>query len=177
MILARLALIWAVLTAPALANQTQAPYPFERFEGSWALKDDRFDQVWDGETLQTLSIPGHRTDCARVNTEMSILCQVDAVDFKGHILWALDQNSGTVAHVSHFGTSRLGDGTGRLDEKGNLTLSIRFFDEPEGTYRVYRYLWLSDDAYEMISTQYDDTGQATGNWYGGTFVRIDESDE
>ncbi|KWV92954.1 hypothetical protein [Erythrobacter sp. YT30] len=175
MILARLALLAAFLTAPALAEEEHEAYPFERFEGSWTLKDDRFEQIWDGATLQTLSIPGHRTDCARVNTGMTILCQEDAVDFKGHILWALDQNSGTVAHLSHFGTSRLGDGTGSLDDKGNLTLSIRFSDEPEGTYRVYRHVWLSDDAYVMFSTQYDSRGQATGNWYGGTFVRIEDN--
>lgn len=149
-------------------------YVFERFVGEWKLKDDRFQQVWDGETVQTLSIPGHRTKCAPVNTKKSILCEVDAVDFEGHILWAYDANSETVSHLSHFGSARLGDGTGRLTSDGDLHLSIHFSDEPEGTYRAYRYVWVSADEYEMMSIQYDALGNPTGNWYGGSFIRVQD---
>ena len=157
------------------AQEPQTPYPFERFVGEWKLKEDRFQQVWDGKTLQTLSIPGHRTSCAAVNTGHSVLCQVDAVDFKGHILWVVQADGRTVSHLSHFGTARSGDGAGTLDDDGDLSLSIRFSDEPEGTYRHYTYEWVSDDEYRMISTQYGADGQATGNWYGGNFVRVGQA--
>ncbi|MEL7446245.1 MAG: hypothetical protein AAGK02_10580 [Pseudomonadota bacterium] len=160
----------------AIANDTIQPYPFQRFVGEWKLKDDRFQQVWDGETVETLSIPGHRTTCAPVNTDRSILCEVDAVDFTGHILWAVQSDGKSVSHLSHFGSARLGDGAGQLNDTGELQLSIRFSDEPDGTYRVYKYLWLSDDEYSMISRQYDASRSPTGNWYGGNFVRVQASD-
>jgi len=159
-------------TTLAAAQDATAPFPFERFVGEWTLKDDQFQQVWGRKTVQTLSIPGHHTQCSKVNTEMSVLCVVDAVDFKGHILWAVSADGLSVSHLSHFGAARLGDGVGTLDEAGNLSLTIRFSDEPAGTYRHYTYDWLSADEYRMISTQYDANGKATGNWYGGNFVRL-----
>ena len=96
--------------------------------------------------------------------------------FAGHILWAVNSD-GSVSHLSHFGTSRLGDGIGRLDDEGNLSLSVRFSDEPEGSYRIYRYNWVSADEYHMMSRQYADDGTPTGNWYGGYFVRVAEGAE
>lgn len=158
------------------ADEGEPGYAFEKFLGEWKLKDDRFQQVWDGKTIETLSIPRHRTDCSKVNTEQSVLCKVDAVDFQGHILWAADQTAGEIHHLSHFGSSRLGRGIGKLDPDGNLRLRIHFSDEPDATYRVYDYRWISDDEYEMISRQYDDQGRATGNWYGGSFVRVEDGE-
>ena len=158
--------------APAISQEPNESNAFARFVGEWKLKDDTFQQVWDGKTVETLSIPGHRTICEPVNTAKSILCSVDAVDFQGHILWAVQDDAKTVSHLSHFGQSRLGDGIGELNETGDLTLSIRFSDEPAGTYRVYRYQWVSPDEYTMVSRQYDTTGTPTGNWYGGSFVRV-----
>ena len=171
---AALALLAA--TGTAQENGPERPYPFERFVGEWKLKDDQFQQVWDGKTLETLSIPGHRTNCAPINTDKSILCEVDAVDFKGHILWAVDDRTNAVSHLSHFGERRLGRGTGHLEDDGNLMLNIRFTDEPEGTSRKYTYTWASNDEYIMRSVQFDEEGKPTGNWYGGTFVRVKHDD-
>ncbi len=171
-ILLALALSFSPAGSIAFAEDTQPVYPFEQFLGEWKLKEGRFQQVWDGKTVETLSIPGHRTSCAKVNTERTILCEVDAVDFKGHIMWAVDEATGRVHHLSHFGTSRLGQGVGTLDTDGSLRLRVRFSDEADGTYRAYTYRWLSDDEYEMISRQYGDDGEPTGNWYGGVFVRL-----
>ena len=170
--------IFLLTAGPSLVAQDnpETSAPFARFIGEWKLKDDRFQQVWDGETVETLSIPRHRTKCARVNTEKSLLCLVNAVDFEGHILWAIEDDGTTVSHLSHFGSSRLGDGTGTLDADNNLSLVIRFSDEPDGTYRHYTYTWKSSDEYHMVSRQYDAQGNRTGNWYGGSFVRMtDES--
>lgn len=166
-----------VSSVSVFAQGSEPPYAFERFVGEWKLKDDRFQQVWDGKTVETLSIPGHRTECSRVNTDHSILCVVDAVDFQGHILWAIQSDGSSVSHLSHFGAARLGDGAGALDPEGNLSLTIRFSDEPEGAYRHYTYKWVSADEYRMISNQYDADGEATGNWYGGNFVRVNTQDQ
>lgn len=149
--------------------------PFARFFGTWTLQDDRFQQVWDTRTVETLTIPNHLTNCAPVNTGKSVLCVVDAGDLRGHILWAFDDASSELRHLSHFGTSRLGTGGGSLSEAGDLTITIRFSDEPEQTYRVYEYQWIDDDAYSMLSTQYNEDGSKTGNWYGGTFVRVQDA--
>ncbi|MEM7688165.1 MAG: hypothetical protein AAF291_04015 [Pseudomonadota bacterium] len=157
------------------AQEDETSYAFDRFVGEWKLKNDRFQQVWDGKTVETLSIPGHRTKCSRINTDHSIFCVVDAVDFQGHILWAVQADGTSVSHLSHFGGSRLGDGGGALEPKGDLSLTIRFSDEPKGTYRHYTYEWVSADEYRMMSRQYDASGTATGNWYGGLFERVGEA--
>lgn len=164
----------AGLAAPSSQAQTSpsAENPFAAFVGQWTLKDDRFQQVWDGHTVETLTIPGHHTDCQPVNTAMTILCKVSAGDLKGHIFWAYDPPSGQVHHLSHFGERRLGVGTGRLNTKSDLNLTLRFTDEPDGSYRVYDYVWISADEYRMISRQYSADGAPTGNWYGGTFIRV-----
>ncbi|MEM9838489.1 MAG: hypothetical protein AAF830_04965 [Pseudomonadota bacterium] len=176
----RVALIVApLLTACASLDATdqvdrEAPddWPFARFAGTWTLQNDTFQQVWDGSTVETRTIPNHITICDRVNTDKSILCAVDAGDFQGHILWAYAEQSKSVHHLSHFGTSRLGTGSGSLDDQGNLQLTIAFSDEPQETYREYTYTWVDVDTYTMTSRQYDEDGAATGNWYGGTFVRF-----
>ena len=151
---------------PAQAN------PFARFFGEWTLKDDRFQQVWDGKTVETLTIPNHHTRCAPVNTARSVLCVVTTPDLAGHILWTYDDARSQVHHLSHFGTARNGSGSGSFSDRGDLRTRIRFSDEPEGSYRVYEYRWVSDDEYTMLSRQYDRDGKPTGNWYGGSFVRI-----
>ena len=159
---------------PAAAAPEQAPpraNPFARFFGDWTLKDDRFQQVWDGKTVETLKIPRHHTRCAAVNTAGSVLCVVTSPDLAGHILWSWDDTHKQVHHLSHFGTARNGIGVGRLDDGADLHLRIRFSDEPEGSYRIYEYKWVSDDEYTMLSRQFDRHGKATGNWYGGSFVR------
>ncbi len=156
----------------AQAAQDGPVYPFAAFVGEWTLKDDQFQQVWDGETVETLTIPGHYTSCQPVNTQGSILCEVDAGGFNGHIMWAYDAGSGRVHHLSHFGTSRLGTGEGEIAKNGDLNTRIVFVDEPEGTYRRYAYKWVTPDEYTMLSTQYDAADQLTGNWYGGTFIRL-----
>ncbi len=146
--------------------------PFARFVGEWTLKDDRFQQVWDGKTVETLTIRNHHTRCAPVNTPRSILCVVTTPDLKGHILWAYDAGGKRVHHLSHFGTARTGVGTGSLNDGADLRLQIHFSDEPEGSYRIYEYKWVSVDEYSMLSRQFDRDGKPTGNWYGGTFVRL-----
>lgn len=165
------AAIFVSIALPALAD-TPPTNPFAAFYGEWTLKDDRFQQVWDGETVETLTIPNHYTRCDPINTAGSVLCVVDAGDLKGHILWSIDRNSEQVSHQSHFGTHRLGIGTGSLNASDDLNLKIAFADEPSGTYRIYDYEWINADAYTMMSKQYDADGIATGNWYGGTFVRL-----
>jgi hypothetical protein len=72
----------------------------------------------------------------------------------GHILWGL----------------RTGTGQGSLHEKG-LRLKVSVEGEATGTYRIYDYIRVSDDEYDMKSVQYDARGKATGLFYGGTFVR------
>lgn len=154
------------------SGDLHATSPFARFFGTWTLADDQFQQVWDTETLQTLEIANHITQCSPINTNNSVLCVVDAGDLKGHILWAYDDSKQQIRHLSHFGEARLGDGFGTKSESGDLRLEIRFTDEPEDTYRLYEYKWIDDDTYEMISTQMSDAGTPTGNWYGGVFVRV-----
>ncbi|MEL6825409.1 MAG: alpha/beta hydrolase-fold protein [Pseudomonadota bacterium] len=145
--------------------------PFARFIGTWTLKDDLFQQVWDGQTVEALTLPDHITRCDELNTNHSILCVVDAGDLKGQIYWTRGEGSETVNHLSQFGTTRIGTGTGEVLANQTLQLKISFSDEPEGTYRIYEYAWVSDDEYELMSRQYSADGTATGNWYGGRFVR------
>ena len=148
--------------------------PLASFTGTWVLKDDAFQQVWDGETVENLTIPGHTTHCGEMNTNNSLLCTVDAGDLKGQIYWVIPEDSSNVSHLSQFGTARIGTGTGRLEQDGDLTLKIAFSDEPEGTYRIYEYAWVTADEYTLMSRQYEANGTPTGNWYGGAFVRAAE---
>ncbi|MEL7025511.1 MAG: hypothetical protein AAGL69_17375 [Pseudomonadota bacterium] len=170
-----LLLLWSVWPISVLAadggNSQADTFPFERFLGVWTLEDDAFYQVWDGKTVEQLSIPGHLTECQPVNTDYSILCVVSAGELKGHILWVASNDRQSISHLSHFGDRRVGVGEGALDPQGHLSLKIRFEDEPAGTYRLYTYRWVDEDRYEMKSTQYTSENEPTGNWYGGTFVR------
>lgn len=164
-----------VTTVPARAENDipeRPGNPFARFIGEWALKGDRFQQVWDGKTVETLTITGHHTRCAEVNTDRSILCVVTSPDLAGHILWSYDGDRKQVHHLSHFGLARNGVGSGSVDERSNLRLRVRFQDEPEGSYRIYEYNWVSDDEYSMMSRQFDQNDTPTGNWYGGSFIRL-----
>ncbi|MBP2160292.1 MULTISPECIES: hypothetical protein [Asticcacaulis] len=161
-----------VVCARETEKALEASNPFVAFFGEWTLKDDKFSQVWDGHTVETVTIPRHHTECKTVNTSQSVMCVVDAGGLKGHIFWAFDQTSGQVHHLSHFGDRRLGVGTGGISPGGDLRLTLRFTDEPDGTYRVYEYTWITAHEYSMISRQFDSKGEATGNWYGGTFVRL-----
>jgi hypothetical protein len=154
------------VAAPAREN------PFSALFGEWTLKDDKFQYVGDGRTVETQIIPNHHTKCGRVNTDHSMLCVVKAGALNGHTLWTFDGSKKQVHWLSHFGTERTGIGTGTLDKSSNLTFRVRFTDEPVGTYRVYRYQWVSPDEYTLMSRQYDSQGRATGNWYGGTFIRM-----
>ena len=112
---------------------------FSRFFGEWTLKNDKFQQVWDGKTVETLKIKNHYTLCKEVNTKQSVLCVVDAGGFQGHILWTYNSETQRVHHLSHFGDSRNGVGKGELDSSGNLTTKVIFQGEPEGSYRIYEY--------------------------------------
>ena len=145
--------------------------PFARFIGTWTLKDDVFQQVWDGQTIETLTLPNHITHCDELNTNHSLLCVVDVGDLKGQIYWTRGERAETVSHLSQFGTARIGTGIGEMLANETLQLKIAFSDEPDGTYRIYEYAWVSDDEYELMSRQYSADGTPTGNWYGGSFVR------
>lgn len=151
--------------------------PFASFAGTWTLKDDLFRQVWDGSTVEELTLPNHMTNCRELNTNQSLLCVVDAGGFKGQIYWAKPEDGEEVSHLSQFGTSRIGSGNGAFTNDDTLELKISFSDEPDGTYRVYVYSWVSEDEYELMSRQYAADGSPTGNWYGGTFVRANASPE
>src|SRR5688572_25566373 len=154
------------------AESTSDENPFKKYFGEWTLKDNKFQQVWDGKTIETLDIKNHYTECKAINTEGSVLCVVDAGDLKGHILWTYDSDQKKVHHLSHFGSSRNGVGSGILDNKGNLTTNVSFQGELQGSYRIYVYIWVSGIEYSMLSSQYDSNGKPTGNWYGGSFVRV-----
>jgi hypothetical protein len=144
---------------PSLANASdedkvlQEPAGFSNFIGTWTLKDDKFELVWDGETVESLDIPNHITVCTSETT-------------------VADDQRRTLHHLSHFGENRMGVGTGTISSEGNLKNRIVFSDEPEGTYRIYEYVWISPDEYHMMSRQYGVDDTPTGNWYGGTFVRM-----
>lgn len=163
----------SICSAPAHAQS--AENPFAAFSGEWTLKDDKFQFVGDGKNVQTQIIPNHHTRCDRVNTDRSVLCVVKAGDLNGHILWTFDALRRRVHWLSHFGTERTGYGTGTFEAPGNLRFKLSFTDEPEGSYREYRYEWVTPAEYRMMSRQYDARGRATGNWYGGTFIRLPAS--
>ena len=160
----------SIWSAPVQAQAVENP--FAAFSGEWTLKDDKFQFVGDGKNVQTQIIPNHHTKCDRVNTDRSVLCVVKAGDLNGHILWTFDALRRRVHWLSHFGTERTGYGTGTFQAAGNLRFKLSFTDEPEGSYREYRYEWVTPAEYRLMSRQYDARGRATGNWYGGTFVRL-----
>ncbi|SHI86391.1 hypothetical protein [Aquimarina spongiae] len=149
--------------------------PFKKFVGKWTLKDDLWQQGNTEETITTLKIPGHITTCQEVNTDTSILCVIEATSAKGHVLWGYNHDTQKIQHLSNFLPFRNGVGDGRFSKNGDIQLKVSFQGEPEGTYRVYNYIWINENEYLLESNQFDANDQPTGNFYGGTFVRIDQS--
>jgi hypothetical protein len=147
----------------------QPANPFARFLGEWTLEDDAWSHNWGGAS-EDIKIPDHHTVCRPINTGNSVLCVVDTPP-AGHIFWAFNPVTKTVHHLSSFGEQRIGTGEGALNEKGDLHLKVSFEGEAPGTYRIYEYVWIGDDEYDMNSVQYDASGKATGLFYRGRFVR------
>jgi hypothetical protein len=73
--------------------------------------------------------------------------------------------------LSSFGELRIGVGQGSLNAKGDLRLKVSFEGEAAGTYRIYDYVWINADEYDMRSVQYDRNAKETGLFYGGRFIR------
>jgi hypothetical protein len=159
-----------VNTASAGLQQTSGN-PFKKFIGEWTLKDDNWSQNW-GSGMEHIKIPNHHTICKQLNTDNSLLAVIDGTPPFGHIFWSYNPVKKEVHHLSSFGTSRSGVGNGTVNENGDVTLKVSFEGEPEGTYRLYTYKWISDNEYEMKSVQYNDKDEQTGGFYGGSFIRI-----
>jgi hypothetical protein len=151
------------------AATTQPANPFFRFLGEWTLKNDAWSQNWGGAS-EKIKIQNHHTVCRAINTNNSVLCVVDTPP-AGHILWAFNPVKKIVHHLSSFGELRIGTGEGSINEKGDLRLKVSFEGEAQGTHRIYDYVWVSADEYDMKSVQYDASGKETGLFYGGRFVR------
>ena len=145
--------------------------PFKRFIGEWTLKDDMFEQG-NGQDLEQIKIPEPHTICREVNTDNSLLWVVNAPSAKGNINWSYNNSTKEVQWLSSFYSYRSGTGNGTIDENGNASFKISFEGEPEGSYRLYTYKWISDDEYEMKSWQYNAKDEPIGSYYGGTFVKI-----
>jgi hypothetical protein len=165
------ALAFALLALPSAGAAPNLPTanPFWRFLGEWTLKDDAWSQNWGGAS-ENIRIPNHHTVCEAINTDNSVLCVVDTPP-AGHILWAFNPVKKVVHHLSSFGELRIGTGQGSLNDKGDLRLKVSFEGEAPGTYRIYDYVWIGADEYDMRSTQYDASGKETGLFYGGRFTR------
>ena len=151
------------------AAKAQPANPFSRFFGEWTLKDDAWSHNWGGES-ENIKIPNHHTVCSAINTANSVLCVVDTPP-AGHILWTFNPVKRAVNHLSSFGELRIGTGEGALNDKGDLRLKVSFEGEAAGTYRIYDYVLITADEYDMKSVQYDASGKATGLFYGGRFLR------
>jgi hypothetical protein len=147
--------------------------PFKRFIGEWTLKDDNFEHG-DGKSIQQVKIRDHYTICKEVNTDNSLLWIVDATSAKGHIFWSYNSSKKEVNWASSFYSYRSGVGNGKVTDNGDATFKISFEGEPEGTYRLYTYKWISENEYEMKSFQYNTNNEPTGSYYGGTFIRINK---
>lgn len=146
--------------------------PFKKFTGEWTLKNDNWEQSNDKQEIETIKIPNHYSLCKEVNTKNSLLWVVDATSSRGHIFWTYDASKKEVSHLSSFFPSRVGVGQGTVNHKGDVQLKITFSGEPEGTYRLYSYIWITNDEYDLKSIQYNKDDEPTGSYYGGTFVRI-----
>ena len=145
--------------------------PFHKFFGEWTLKDDNWSQNWGGG-MERIKIPGHHTINKEVNTANSMMSVIDGAPPHGHIFWTYNPVKKTVSHLSSFGESRIGVGGGSVNENGDVTLKVSFEGEPDGTYRLYTYKWISENEYELKSVQYNADGEPTGGFYGGIFVRV-----
>ena len=147
--------------------------PFNKFVGEWTLKENKWSQNW-GSGSEHILIPNHYTLSKELNTPNSLLSIIDT-EPKGHILWTYNPVKKEVNHLSNFGTSRPGVGKGTLNENGDLTLKVSFEGEPEGSYRLYTYKWISLNEYELLSLQLGKDDKPTKNFYSGTFIRIDKN--
>jgi hypothetical protein len=145
--------------------------PFKKFIGEWTLKDDNWFQNW-GQGNEQIKIKNHHTICRGLNTDNTLLAVIDGTPPYGHIFWSYNPVKKEVDHLSSFGTTRAGVGKGAISKNGDVSLKISFADEPQGTYRLYTYKWISENEYELKSIQYDAKEKPTGFFYGGTFVRI-----
>ena len=152
-------------------NTLQSKNLFKKFIGEWTLKNDDWSQNW-GSGRENIKIPGHHTICKALNTENSLLAVIDGTPTYGHVFWTYNPVTKEVEHLSSFGESRTGVGKGTVNENGNVTLKISFEGEPVGTYRLYTYKWVNANEYDLMSVQYDAKDKPTGNFYGGTFIRI-----
>lgn len=157
----------------ALENVNREANIFKKFIGEWALKDDNWTQNW-GNGTEEIKIKNHHTINKELNTANSLLSVIDGTPPFGHIFWSYNPVKNEVNHLSSFGTTRAGVGKGTLNEKGDVSLKVSFADEAEGTYRLYTYKWVSDNEYELKSTQYNSKNEPTGFYYGGNFVRINK---
>ena len=151
--------------------QQKPKNPFWKFIGEWTLKNDKWSQNW-GNGTENIKIPNHHTVCRELNTDNSLLAVIDGTPPYGHIFWSYNPVKKEVDHLSSFGTTRAGVGKGTVNENGDVSLKISFADEPVGTYRLYTYKWISENEYELKSIQYNSKDEATGYFYGGTFIRI-----
>lgn len=154
------------------STQLKPKNPFNKFIGEWTLKDNNWSHNW-GNGTENIKIPNHHTICKELNTTNSLLAVIDGTPPYGHIFWSYNPVKNEVDHLSSFGTTRAGVGKGTVNENGDIFLKISFADEPEGTYRLYTYKWISENEYDLKSVQYDAKDKPTGFFYGGTFVRID----
>lgn len=145
--------------------------PFRKFIGEWTLKEDNWSQGY-GKDIEHLKIPNHHTVCKEVNTDNSLLWVVDSPSSKGHIFWTYNHDKKEVRWLSSFYSFRSGVGQGSVNANGDVTFKVSFEGEPAGTYGLYVYKWISPDEYEMTSIQYNDKGERTGGFYGGTFIRV-----
>ncbi|MFD2585653.1 hypothetical protein ACFSQJ_01850 [Croceitalea marina] len=144
--------------------------PFQKFIGEWTLKNDKWTQNW-GDKTEIITIPNHHTISTQINTSNSILSIIDGPEPNGHIFWSYNPVTKKVSHLSSFGAVRAGIGEGSVSKNGDVTLKITFEGEPQNTYRIYEYKWMSKDMYFMKSVQYNSENEPTGLFYQGTFVR------
>jgi len=145
--------------------------PFGKFIGEWTLKNDDWTHNW-GNGTETIKIPKHHTVSRQINTDNTLLSIIDGPAPNGHIFWSYNPNTKEVFHLSSFGSIRIGNGKGTVNENGDVTLKLSFEGEAKGTYRIYNYKWINDNEYHMKSVQFDEKDQPTGLFYEGTFIRI-----
>jgi ketosteroid isomerase-like protein len=148
--------------------------PFRKFIGEWTLKDDNWEQGYNGKT-DIVKIPNHFTICKEVNTDNSLLWVIEAPNSKGHIFWSFNSAEESVQWSSSFYSYRSGTGKGTVSENGDVTFKVSFEGEPSGSFGIYKYQWVSSNEFILSSVQYDDKGHPTGQTYGGNFIRITPS--
>jgi hypothetical protein len=145
--------------------------PFAKFAGQWTLKANAWQQGYDNN-IDVVQIPDHCTICKAVNTDNSMLCVIEAPSSRGHIFWSYNSTANEVRWLSSFYTNRSGTGAGSFESNGDLSFKVTFEGEPDGSYRLYSYRWISENEYVLRSVQYDKNNKPTGSYYGGTFVRV-----